>query len=285
MLRGRVNPATLAGEPGARRVSPFLFLLVILTFFLAFAGVSCNTTATKAAINSIDASQGVGAAQAAQVSACINALDGVDILTFNGWQLAFGKDPVIGSVPPACNQGNAAGTDTSSANIGPQLLAALAMVCVGLGLLFALAGVLGLLRSRSRAFVTLIFGAGAGVLLVLDHAHVHDVLLAKISSSQGSSVPGLDPASLFNVDPGPGLLVALVILGLIVLYNASALVLGDGLAATSALALGDGPAATSTPILSDDPAATSMPILSDDPANASPSEPPELPPDSAPLPP
>lgn len=121
--------------------------------------------------------------------------------------------------------------------------------------------------------MTLIFGAGAGVLLVLDHAHVHDVLLAKISSSQGSSVPGLDPASLFNVDPGPGLLVALVILGLIVLYNASALVLGDGLAATSALALGDGPAATSTP------------ILSDDPANASPSEPPELPPDSAPLPP
>ena len=38
------------GEPGARRVSPFLFLLVIVCFFLAFAGVSCNTDATKSGL-------------------------------------------------------------------------------------------------------------------------------------------------------------------------------------------------------------------------------------------
>jgi hypothetical protein len=221
-----MSPSTLAGEPGARRVSPFLFLLVILSFFLAFAGVSCNTTATKSAIGSIDASQGVSAAQAAQVSACIDSLGGVNILTYSGWQLAFGKDPVIGSVPPACNQSNAAGADTSSANIGPQLLALLALVSIGLGLLLALAGGLGLLTARSRAMVTAIFAAGAGALLILDQVHVHDVLLAKISASQGSSVPGLDPASLFNVNAGTGLLVALVILGLIVLYNLSALLVG-----------------------------------------------------------
>jgi len=230
---GRVNPATIAGETGARRVSPFLFLLVIVTFFLAFTGVSCNTAATRSAIQSIDASQGVGAAQAAQVSACIDALDGVNILTYSGWQLALGRNPVIGSVPPACNQNNAAGTDTSSANIGAQLLAALALVSIGLGLLAALAGAAGLVAARTRAFVTAVFGAGAALLLVLDQIHVHDVLLAKISSSEGSSVPGLDPASLFNVNPGAGLVVALVILGVAVAYNVSALVVGVGPAAAA----------------------------------------------------
>jgi hypothetical protein len=223
-----VNAASLVGEPGARRVSPFLFLLVILTFFLAFAGVSCNTATTKSALGSIDASQGVSAAEGAQVTACIDALNGVNILTYNGWQLAFGKDPVIGSVPAACNQNNAAGADTSSANIGPQLLAFLALLSVLLGLIFATAGFLGVLAARSRALVTAIFAAGAGALLVLDHFHVRDVLLSKISSSEGSSVPGVDPASLFNVNPGTGLLVALLILLVALLYNVAALVVGGG---------------------------------------------------------
>lgn len=220
-----VRPSSLIGEPGARSVSPFLFLLVILTFFLVFAGVSCNSAATKSAIGSIDASQGVSSAQAAQVNACIDALNGVNILTYNGWQLAFGKDPVIGSVPAACNQNNAAATNTSSANIGPQLLAFLALLCVGLALLFAIAGAFGLVVARSRAFVCAIFGAGAAALLILDHLHVHDLLLAKIASSEGSTIPGLDPASLFSINPGIGLIVALVILALAVLYNIRALML------------------------------------------------------------
>ena len=218
--------SSLVGEPGARRVSPFLFLLVILTFFLAFAGVSCNTATTKSALGSIDASQGVTAAEGAQVTACINALNGVNILTYNGWQLAFGKDPVIGSVPAACNQNNAAGADTSSANLGPQFLAFLALLTVVLGLIFASAGFLGGLAARSRALVTVIFAAGAGALLVLDQFHVRDLLLSKISSSEGSSVPGIDPASLFNVNPGIGLLVAEVILLVAVVYNLAALFIG-----------------------------------------------------------
>jgi len=216
--------AAVIGEPGARRVSPFLFLVVILTFFLAFAGVSCNATATKSAIGSIDASEGVSAAQAAQVNACIDALGGLNILTYSGWQLVFGKDPVIGSVPAACNQNNAAGADTSSANIGAQLLAVLGLVSVFLGLLFGLAGALGSLAARSRALVTAVFGAGAGALLVLDQIHVRDVILAKIASSEGSNVPGVDPATLFNVNPGIGLVVALVILAIAVLYNLAALI-------------------------------------------------------------
>ena len=219
-----MSPPSLVGEPGARRVSPFLFLLVIFSFFLAFAGVSCNAAATKSAIGSVGGSQGLSGTEAAQVTACINALDGVNILTYSGWQLAFGKDPVIGSVPAACNQNNAAGADTSSANIGPQLLAILALVSIGLALLLSIAGALGLLAARSRAFVTAVFAGGAGALLILDQLHVHDLLLSKIASSEGSSVPGLDPASLFNINPGIGLVVALVILGLAVLYNLAALI-------------------------------------------------------------
>ncbi len=190
--------------------------------------VSCNTATTKSALGSIDASEGVTAAEGAQVIACINALNGVNILTYNGWQLAFGKDPVIGSVPDACNQNNAAAADTSSANIGPQLLAFLALISVILGLLFASAGFVGALAARSRALVTAIFAAGAGVLLVLNHFHVRDELLSKISSSEGSSVPGINPASLFNINPGTGLLVALVILLVALLYNLAALVIGNG---------------------------------------------------------
>jgi hypothetical protein len=219
-----VTPVAVIGEPGASRVSPFLFLAVIVTFFLAFAGVSCNAAATKSAIGSIDASEGVSAAQAAQVNACIDALNGLNILTYSGWQLAFGKDPVIGSVPAACNQNNAAGADTSSANIGAQLLALLGLLSAFLALLFGIAGALGVLAARSRALVTAVFGAGAGALLILDQFHVRDVILAKISSSEGSNVPGVDPATLFNVNPGIGLVVALVILAIAVLYNLAALI-------------------------------------------------------------
>jgi hypothetical protein len=219
-----VSRSALLGEPGARRVSPFLFLLVILTFFLAFAGVSCNTATTKSTIGSIEASQGVSAAESAQVSACIDALGGDNILTYSGWQLAFGKDPAIGSVPAACNASNAAATDTSSANIGAQLMVILALVTVCLGLVLAIAGLLGLLAARTRALITAIFGVGAGALLILDQIHVRDVVLAKIASSQGSSAAGFDVASLFNVNPGIGLVLALAILALTVLYNLAALI-------------------------------------------------------------
>lgn len=219
-----MSARSLFGEPGARRVSPVLLLLVILSFFLVFAGVSCNPTTTRAAISSIDATQGVTGAQAAQVNACVNALGGTNILTYSGWQIAFGKNPVVGSVPAACNQNNAAGADTSSANIGPQLLAFLALISVFLALLTSMLGVLGLVTARSRSLVTAIFAAGAGGLLILDQFHVRDALLSKISSSEGTSIPGLDPVSLFNINVGIGLIVALVILAVTVVYNVAALI-------------------------------------------------------------
>ena len=114
-----------------------LFLLVIVSFFLVFAGVSCNPTTTRAAISSIDATQGVTGAQAAQVNACVNALGSIDILTYSGWQIAFGKNPAaIGSVPAdrARPERRCPLRSTSSANIGPQFLAFLALISVFLAL-------------------------------------------------------------------------------------------------------------------------------------------------------
>jgi hypothetical protein len=220
-----VSPSSLLGEPGARRVSPFLLLLVILTFFLAFAGVSCNAATIRSTIGSIEASQGVSPAESAQGSACIDALGGANILEYSGWQLAFGGNPRIGSVPAVCEQsGGLPALDTSSENIGPQLPVILALVGISLGLVVAIAGGLGLVAARARALLTAVFGVAAGALLIVDQIHVRDVLLAKIVSSGGSGPPVLGVASLFTVNAGIGLVLALVILAIAVLYNLTALV-------------------------------------------------------------
>ena len=98
----RVKPATLIGEPGARRVSPFLFLLAIIGFFLVFTGVSCNTDATKSALRSLGGSAGITSAQSAALDSCLDSLKGVDFVTYNGWALVFGKDPTVVSLPASC---------------------------------------------------------------------------------------------------------------------------------------------------------------------------------------
>ncbi len=226
----RVKPATLIGEPGARRVSPFLFLLAIIGFFLVFTGVSCNTDATKSALRSLGGSAGITSAQSAALNSCLNSLKGVDFVTYNGWALVFGKDPTVESLPASCevSTGPVTQADAAQANVGPQLLAILGLVSAGLAMLTGLAAFLRDTAGRSRAMVAVVFGAGSGVLLVLDQLHVHDIVLNKIAASAGSSVPGFSPSAYFNVNPGIGLLVVLAILAVAVLYNLTALVVGAG---------------------------------------------------------
>jgi hypothetical protein len=225
-----VTAASIIGEPGARRVSPFIFLLVIVSFFLAFTGVSCNTTATKSAVNALGGSSGLSGTDATALNTCIDSLNGVNILTYSGWQLVFGKDPAIATLPAACAAESSAvtSTDASSANIGSQLLSILGLASVGLGLLFALAGLLGIFTGRSRALVSIIFSTGGGALLVLDQLHIHDILISKIASSAGSNLAGFSPASYFSINFGIGLIVALGLLAIAILYNLIALVVGSG---------------------------------------------------------
>jgi hypothetical protein len=223
-----VNRLSVLGEPGARRVSPFLFLLVVVCFFLAFAGVSCNTDATKAGLKSLAGAEGVSSADAAALDTCLDSLNGVNIVSYSGWALVFGKDPTITSLPPSCDTGTAiTANDAAQVNIGPQLLGVLSLVAIGLALLCAIAGAFGIARGRSRAFAAVIFGTGSIALLVLDQLHVRDILISKIATSAGSSVPGFNVTSYFNVNPGIGLLVAVILLAVAVLYNIGAMIIGD----------------------------------------------------------
>jgi hypothetical protein len=224
----RGNRVALLGEPGARRISPFLFVLVVVCFFLTFAGVSCNTDAAKAGLQSLSGTAGVTGSDTAAIDNCLDSLNGVNVVSYSGWALVFGKDPTITSLPPACDTGTAVtASDAAQVNVGPQLLGVLGLVAVGLALLCAIAGAFGVARGRSRAFAAVIFGAGSIALLVLDQLHVRDVLIAKIAASAGSSVPGFDVTSYFNVNFGIGLVIALILLGVAVLYNLGAMIVGD----------------------------------------------------------
>jgi hypothetical protein len=229
-----MNRLTVLGEPGARRVSPFLFLLVVVCFFLAFAGVSCNTDAAKSGLQSLSGAQGVSGAGAGAIDTCLDSLKGVNVVSYSGWALVFGKDPTVASLPAACDTGTAVtASDAAQVNIGPQLLGILGLVAVALALLCAIAGAFGVARGRSRAFAAMIFGTGSIALLVLDQLHVHDVLLSKIAASAGSSVPGFNATTYFNVNPGVGLVIAVILLALAVLYNIGALIIGDAPAASA----------------------------------------------------
>jgi hypothetical protein len=224
----RVNRLAVLGEPGARRVSPFLFVLVVVCFFLAFAGVSCNTDAAKAGLHSLAGAEGVSSSDTAAIDTCLDSINGVNVVSYSGWALVFGKDPSIASLPPACDTGSAVtASDAAQVNIGPQLLAILGLVAIGLALLCAIAGSFGIGRGRSRAFTAVIFGAGSIALLVLDQLHVRDVLISKIAASAGSSVPGFSPTAYFNVNPGTGLVIAVILLAVAVLYNIGAMIIGE----------------------------------------------------------
>lgn len=237
-----MNPRSLVGEPGARRVSPFVFLLVVVCFFLAFAGVSCNTDATKAGVRSLAGAGGLQTSQTSALDTCLDALRNVNVLSYTGWGLVFGSDPSIASLPPACDTGTSVSArDVTQVNLGPQVLAILALVCAGLGLLWAVAGLFEIIRSRSRAIAAISFALATGALLFLDQQHVHDVLLARISASAGASVPGFSAAAYFNVNPGIGLVIALILLAVAVLSNLGALLLGENATAVSAPATPEPP--------------------------------------------
>ena len=68
------------------------------------------------------------------------SLNGVNFVTYDGWALVFGKDPTVASLPAACavNTGPVTRADAAQANVGPQLLAILGLVCAGLAMVTGL---------------------------------------------------------------------------------------------------------------------------------------------------
>ena len=240
-----MNPNSLVGEPGARRVSPLLFVLVIGCFFLAFAGVSCNTDATKAGLHSLAGVGGASTSQTAALDTCLDALKNVNVVSYSGWDLVFGRDPSLAALPSVCDTGTTiSARDISQVNLGRQALAILGLIAGGLALLWSLAGAFGIVRGRTRALAATVFGGATGALLLLDQQHVHEVLLARIAASAGSSVPGFSASTYFNVNPGIGLVIALVAILVGVLYNIAALVIGEGPAAVEVPAVPEQPPPT-----------------------------------------
>ena len=78
-----------------------------MCFFLAFAGVSCNTDAAKSGLQVTVGAAGVTGADAAAIDNCLDSLKGENVVSYSGWALVFGKDPTITSLPPACDTGTA----------------------------------------------------------------------------------------------------------------------------------------------------------------------------------
>ncbi len=172
-----MNPRSLVGEPGARRISPFVFLLVVVCFFLAFAGVSCNTDATKAGVRSLAGTGGLQTSQTSALDTCLDALRNVNMLSYTGWALVFGQDPSIPSLPPACDTGTS--VSAREPHPGESRPPGLCHARAGLrrvGVALGRCGVFGIIRPRSRAIAAISFAVATGALLFLDQQHVHDVL-------------------------------------------------------------------------------------------------------------
>ena len=163
--------AAVVKDPAPRLVSPLLFILAGLCFLLPFAGVSCNTTAVKPEIASLSELGGAtSAAEQRAENACLDGLNGFDLWTYTGLNLAAGSDPkVAASEPAACNNLSAAAGGTvsttpsraSDVNVGVQPLILVAVAAMVLGLL------LSLFRYAIRGLVVAVLAIGAIALLFL----------------------------------------------------------------------------------------------------------------------
>ncbi len=248
--------AAVVKDPAPRLVSPLLFILAGLCFLLPFAGVSCNTTAVKPEIASLSELGGAtSAAEQRAENACLDGLNGFDLWTYTGLNLAAGSDPkVAASEPAACNNLSAAAGGTvsttpsraSDVNVGVQPLILVAVAAMVLGLL------LSLFRYAIRGLVVAVLAIGAIALLFLASTNLdsevttkiqHSIAASGAASAAGGIISGLDLSSFFTVSMGIGLILAMAALGVVALYNLVAQIVslaGGGSRAAPALATGGG---------------------------------------------
>jgi len=231
-----MNATSIAAEPAARRFSPALFALAAVCFFLTFAGVSCNTGAVRSAAESA-ARLGGGQVPggAAGVDACVNAFGGVNLVSYSGFNLAFGSNPSVNSSfePDACRAlgGNASVPSPASSlaasklNVGAQPFALAAFVLIILAIVAGLFGLGGVLSAAVRSALAAAAGLAGLILLLVAQAGVHDAVINRLSAEAGPSgalVAG-SVGSYFDISAGIGFILAEVVLALVVLLNVAAL--------------------------------------------------------------
>jgi len=220
-------------ERTARRISPAFFIAAIVCFFFTFAGVSCNTTAARSALQGLSSLGGSSSSTSnAQLDSCLNALGGVNLISYSGFNLAFGTSPgALTTTPSGCPQSSSlpAGTSTPNsdqAKLGVQPLELAGFIAIVVGALVTGLGAFRLLRAPVRGLLTTLLAMIAFVTVLLEQAHVQTAIGDKLSSlATGAGAP-FSISSFFDINNGIAYVIVLVVLGLAALYNATAAFFG-----------------------------------------------------------
>jgi len=227
-------------DRSSKALSPVLFVAAALCFLLPFGGVSCNTTAAKTLVNSAGSSS--GSSQVAQAGACLDALNGFNLATYSGLNLAFGTAGSTANTGPAACQTGTASTipssvqpDSVKTDVQPFILAAGAVIIAGL-----LLSVILLRQRRLRGLISALSAAIAGGLLIIGQVQVQKQITDKIaaqfsSGSTSSSLPAglnINFADYFNVNWAIGAFIVIAVLAVAFLLNLAAAIAGPGAAVT-----------------------------------------------------
>ena len=225
-------------DRATRGASPILLVLAALCFLLPFIGVSCNTSAASAAIGSLGSIGGSTNSSAAAVSAaCLQALNGYDFYNYSGLSMVTGSEPTAQVNVPGCPT-TSSSTPTSPLAVSPSaqapplgigvqpvMVAALVLVVVGiLG---------GAVRGRAGRFAAGGAALLAAVLVVVNNSTAHAAIVSKLDSSSAANgslqSAGLGSAidAFFNIHAALGFTLILIALGLTVVANAAALMIGS----------------------------------------------------------
>ena len=201
-------------EPTSRRISPAFFVIALACFFFTFAGVSCNTSAAKQTLSAASSLTG-GAAQSAQLNACLDSLQGVNLFSYSGINFVLGSAPnQLANPPGSCGTsqsslGRSGSISSDAISVGVQPLALAGFIAIALAILWAVAGLL--LRTSTRRHFALLGGLGliALITLVINQTHAPTVILDKVSSAAAGQGAPFSLTDFFVVNTGIAAYVAL----------------------------------------------------------------------------
>lgn len=215
--------SAIVEERTARRISPVFFVAAIVCFFFTFAGVSCNTDAAKTTLSGVNALGGSGSANNDALTKCIDALKGVNIANYSGFNLVFGSSPsVLTTAPSGCPKNTTSGLPTSGSdiNLGVQPLAVASFAAIAFALLVSEFGFFGLLKAPFRGVLTTLLAVAGVVTILLEQGHVQGAITSKVSSVTAGSGSNFNIASYFIVNNGIAYYALIAVLGVAALYNA-----------------------------------------------------------------
>lgn len=220
----------LVTEPAARRISPAFFVIALACFFFTFAGVSCNTGAAKQTLSAA-ASLTRGAAQSAELNACLDSLQGVNLFSYSGFNLVLGSAPSqLTTAPAPCRAGQStlgrSGSISSDAvSLGVQPLALAAFIAIALAILWSVAGLLR--RTPTRRQFPLLGGLEliAVITLLINQAQAPSLILDRVSTVAAGQGAPFSLTDFFVVNAGIAVYVAIAMLAAALLHAATVMVL------------------------------------------------------------